>query len=161
MKTNGIERCGHYAVRGGNVCKYHGGAAPQVQRAISARRMADLYGPMLAGLTRLLESNDLDAIAKACALISRQYGEDMKSGRLSPDQNPGATSDPEWYRYLETDELRELLDVAESYKQLARGRMEAGYGEWKRHNVGVVAPPQRQLAVIDVQASSNGNGNGE
>src|SRR5687768_7248161 len=98
MKSTTGERCTHYAVRGGTVCKYHGGSAPQVQKAISARRMADLYGPMLGSLGRLLESNDLDAIAKACALISRHYLSDTEAGRLPADQKPGFDFD--WMAYL-------------------------------------------------------------
>ena len=47
-KTTG-ERCRQPAIRGGNVCRYHGGASPQVQR--SARgRLAELVMPAIETL---------------------------------------------------------------------------------------------------------------
>jgi hypothetical protein len=135
-KSDGSGRCSHYALRGSTVCKYHGGAAPQVQKAISARRMSDLYGPMLAGLGHLLQSGDLDAIAKACAILARQYGADTEAGRL--DAKSGAA---EWVPYLEADELSEIEDLLASYEQLARERMrDTG---WRRAAV---------IDVIDVPA---------
>ena len=48
-KKNG-EQCRNAPIRGGNVCKFHGCAAPQVQRAAKLRMMGHLYGPMLTHL---------------------------------------------------------------------------------------------------------------
>jgi hypothetical protein len=147
-KSTTGERCTHYALRGSTVCKYHGGAAPQVQRAISARRMKDLYDPMLAGLTHLLASGDLDAIAKACALISRHYLADIESGRL-PAESGSAELD--WIQFLEDDELQEITDLMASYEALARERMDSP-GEQR-------APLALSGDVIDVTPSgANGNG---
>lgn len=141
MKSDGSERCRHYALRGSNVCKYHGGAAPQVLRAAGERMMSDLYGPMLAGLRRLLDSGDLDAIAKACAILARQYGMDADKGRLPPEYQPGAP-DGSWLEFLEIEELRSLLEeskaVTARYEALARERMEAGVVSWAANDLPVI-----------------------
>jgi hypothetical protein len=119
--------------------------------------MADLYGPMLGSLGRLLESNDLDAIAKACAMISRHYLADTEAGRLSADQKPGGHLD--WLQYLDSDELEEMQSLLADFEQLARERQDAGCREW-RPGVGVALPPARRLPDIEVAPSGNGNGNG-
>ena len=49
-KTSG-KRCAQTAIPGGTVCRYHGGAAPQVQRA-AKERIAALVDPMLTLVER-------------------------------------------------------------------------------------------------------------
>ncbi|HVL69270.1 MAG TPA: hypothetical protein VM364_18580 [Vicinamibacterales bacterium] len=146
MKTNGTERCRHYALRGSKVCKYHGGAAPQVQRAAEARRMTDLYGPMLAGLRRLLDSGDLDAIAKACAILARQYGNDVEANRL-PEHS--RTNDHAWVEWLTDEELHAWMEMSNEFEAVARERMETGV---EVRNGQIVSGPR--LPVIDVQSSA-------
>lgn len=46
-------RCRQVPIRGGNVCRYHGGAAPQVQKA-ARERLAALVDPAISRLTQLL-----------------------------------------------------------------------------------------------------------
>jgi hypothetical protein len=43
--------CGNYAVLGAEVCRMHGGAAPQVRRAARAALNTDLAWRMLASLS--------------------------------------------------------------------------------------------------------------
>jgi len=54
-------RCRQPAIPGGTVCRYHGGAAPQVQRSAQAR-LAALVDPAIERLAQLLTS-DKDAAA--------------------------------------------------------------------------------------------------
>lgn len=155
-KSDGSGRCGHYALRGTNVCKFHGGAAPQVRRAIAARRMNDLYGPMFAKLAQCLESGDLDAILKACAIISRHHLADTEAGRLPPSQmtNAPALDVQRWSEFLTTDELMELDEVMKRYEALAKERMDAGI------EPRTLDREQRHLGlpgdVIDVTPSGGG-----
>ena len=55
------ERCKRAAKPGGNVCHTHGGAAPQVEAANHRRILAELIGPALARLTRLIEDDAVPA----------------------------------------------------------------------------------------------------
>lgn len=53
MLSDGSRRCMNYAIRGTTVCRYHGGAAPQVKR--SARELLDsLAEPAVAALAQVL-----------------------------------------------------------------------------------------------------------
>jgi hypothetical protein len=149
LKSDGSGRCKHYAIRGGKVCKYHGGAAPQVQRAAKDRVLSDLYGPMIAGLRRLLDSSDLDAIAKACAILARQYGNDIDAGRL-PGHMQNAAKHLEWIELLETDELIEIQSILASYEELARERQAARLNG-AAATVRRALPTAEQLTVIDVE----------
>lgn len=56
------EQCGRSAIAGGTVCRYHGGAAPQVQAAARIR-LTQLVDPALGRLARILiQGNDRDAM---------------------------------------------------------------------------------------------------
>lgn len=59
-KTSG-ERCKQPSIAGGHVCRYHGGAAPQVRHA-AAIRLASLVDPAVARLAKSLKSKS-EAIA--------------------------------------------------------------------------------------------------
>ena len=66
-KTSG-ERCKNPPIPGGNVCHWHGGAAPQV-RAASARRVFEaLVGPALAQYRRIIEDPDTPHNVRLAAL---------------------------------------------------------------------------------------------
>ena len=51
------KQCGHYAIAGGTVCRYHGGRAPQVMKA-AQRRLDELKQPAIAYLAYLLAQRD-------------------------------------------------------------------------------------------------------
>lgn len=53
-RTNG-EPCQNYALRGGFVCRFHGGGAPQVKAANARRLLEELVGPALTELRGLLD----------------------------------------------------------------------------------------------------------
>ena len=48
-------------IRGGGVCRVHGGSAPQVKQA-AAERIRELVDPAIDQLARLLEAADSDAV---------------------------------------------------------------------------------------------------
>jgi len=62
-RTNG-QPCGKVAIRGGNVCMNHGGAAPQV-RARAMERLERLVNPALDELEKLLVIADKDSVRLA------------------------------------------------------------------------------------------------
>ena len=47
-------RCGKPPIHGGTVCKFHGGAAPQVIKS-ARRRLNDLVDPAISALTDIIE----------------------------------------------------------------------------------------------------------
>ncbi len=51
MRTDGVTPCKGQAIKGGNVCRTHGGSAPQVRDA-AARRILALVDPALGVLAR-------------------------------------------------------------------------------------------------------------
>jgi hypothetical protein len=53
------EPCQHFPIRGGTVCRVHGGSAPQVQKA-ARQRILDLVDPALSTLEQLLDSRRED-----------------------------------------------------------------------------------------------------
>ncbi len=48
-------QCGKPAIKGGNVCRIHGGAAPQVKKAAARRVLEALVAPALIQLRRLVD----------------------------------------------------------------------------------------------------------
>ncbi len=56
------QRCRQPAIPGGNVCRYHGGAAPQVQQA-ARLRLAALVDPALDQLATLLKDGEHPSVA--------------------------------------------------------------------------------------------------
>jgi hypothetical protein len=54
-------RCYAYAIPGGKVCRYHGGAAPQVKLAAEDRLRA-LVHPAITGLQQLIAQADSDSV---------------------------------------------------------------------------------------------------
>ena len=56
-KSTGV-RCGNAPIPGGNVCRIHGGAAPQVRTASARRVLEALVGPALYHLRAVLEDTE-------------------------------------------------------------------------------------------------------
>ena len=71
--SNGSRQCRNAAIRGGVVCRYHGGAAPQVQ-ASARERLDALVDPAITGLQTALDSEDLGAVLKAARLVLDRAG---------------------------------------------------------------------------------------
>ena len=66
-KSSG-NQCGRDAIRGGNVCRYHGGAAPQVQMAAARRVLEALVAPALLQLRGILEDETTPAAVRLGAV---------------------------------------------------------------------------------------------
>src|SRR5262245_49174819 len=60
------ERCRKAPIAGSNVCRTHGGAAPQVQAKARARILA-LVDPALAELARIVNEGEADNVRLAAA----------------------------------------------------------------------------------------------
>lgn len=69
------KRCGKYAIPGGNVCRMHGGAAPQVQAKAMDRLMA-LQHPAINRLTKLIDQEAFPTVAYAASrdVLDRTMG---------------------------------------------------------------------------------------
>ena len=70
-KTTG-KRCQRGAIHGGNVCKKHGGAAPQVKRK-AAQRLRALVHPAIDRLEKMIadDENPTQALAAARDVLDR------------------------------------------------------------------------------------------
>ena len=73
MLSDGSRYCRNAPIRGGTVCRYHGGAAPQVQ-ASARERLEALVDPAITGLQTALDSEDLGAVLKAARLVLDRTG---------------------------------------------------------------------------------------
>ncbi len=71
--SDGSRQCRNAPIRGGTVCRYHGGAAPQVQ-ASARERLEALVDPAITGLQTALDSEDLGAVLKAARLVLDRAG---------------------------------------------------------------------------------------
>lgn len=60
------QQCGRSAIPGGTVCRYHGGAAPQVQEAAMAR-LRRLQHPAIDALEWLITQKDFPSAAYSAA----------------------------------------------------------------------------------------------
>ncbi len=58
------ERCKQPAIHGGTVCRFHGGAAPQVQQA-AKERLAALVDPAIGRLAELIAQKEFPSTAYA------------------------------------------------------------------------------------------------
>ncbi len=55
------KQCGHWAIPGGTVCRYHGGLAPQVE-AKAKERLSALFPRSVTVLSELLEKIDFPTV---------------------------------------------------------------------------------------------------
>ena len=60
-------RCGNPPIPGGKVCRFHGGAAPQVKAAGALRVMEALVGPILVEIARIIQDPDVADTVKFAA----------------------------------------------------------------------------------------------
>ena len=60
------KRCRNLAIAGGTVCRFHGGAAPQV-RAKAQERLAALVDPAIERLSKIVQDDEAKALALAAA----------------------------------------------------------------------------------------------
>jgi hypothetical protein len=67
------KRCGLPPVRGATVCRFHGGAAPQVQRS-ARQRLAELAEPAVEALRLALESDETGAVVRAALGVLDRCG---------------------------------------------------------------------------------------
>ena len=86
-KTSG-KRCAQPAIPGGRVCRYHGGAAPQVKQAAMARLLA-LQHPAIDRLTKLIDQDAFPTVAYAAArdVLDRTMGKPHESVTVSGDED--------------------------------------------------------------------------
>lgn len=78
-RTNG-ELCNNWAIHGANVCRNHGGSAPQVKDA-ARRRLLEAVDPLMAELIRIALHGDSEAVRTTAirdALDRAGYGAKQK-----------------------------------------------------------------------------------
>ena len=96
-------RCRQPAIPGGNVCRYHGGAAPQVQQA-ARLRLAALVDPALNQLAKLLQDGEHPSVA-----LSAVKDVLDRNGLKAPERIDATVEAqvirPENLKHMSTDEL--------------------------------------------------------
>ncbi len=116
------EQCRQPAIRGGTVCRYHGGAAPQVRRS-AKQRLAELAEPAVAALSVALESGDIHAVIKAAVAVLDRTGHHPRSSvHVELEEAPPRREPPAWMHWASCDELRQARAIAET----AEARRAAG-----------------------------------
>ncbi len=68
MSKQTKERCGNPPIKGGKVCRFHGGKAPQVEAAAARRVLNDLVGPALTEMAAILSDDKTPAAVKLGAI---------------------------------------------------------------------------------------------
>ena len=108
-RTNG-EPCHKWPIRGGRVCRNHGGAAKHVQDA-ARRRIAALVDPALGVLDHAMrrKKTDLGEAVRAARDILDRAG--FKPGEQLDILTRDALVDPEKVRGMTTEELETLLPL--------------------------------------------------
>jgi len=68
-------RCGQPAIRGGTVCRFHGGAAPQVKEA-AMERLRRLQAPAVDRIAKLIDQDQFPTVAYAASkdVLDRTLG---------------------------------------------------------------------------------------
>lgn len=74
------QQCRQYAIPGGTVCRFHGGAAPQV-KAAAEKRLEELRQPAIAYLAHLLEQKQFPSAGLGAAkdVLDRLDGKPRES----------------------------------------------------------------------------------
>ena len=71
-KCNGHNRqgkpCGNYPMRGGKVCKNHGGKAPQTMKASARRLLKEMVEPALFQLRTIIDHPDTPPAVRLAAI---------------------------------------------------------------------------------------------
>ncbi len=85
--------CGNWAIKGGTVCPYHGGSAPQVKQA-AARRLRAMLDPALAELEAVYMQNEhmpskLGAILAVANRVLGKVGDNKEKAQKGPVINIG------------------------------------------------------------------------
>jgi hypothetical protein len=74
------QQCGRTAIPGGTVCRYHGGAAPQVQEA-ALERLRKLQHPAIDRMEKLIAQDQFPTAAFAAArdVLDRTLGKAVET----------------------------------------------------------------------------------
>lgn len=76
-RSNGERPCGNYAINGSTVCRFHGGATPQVKKK-ARERLMDMIDPAVTHLQKIIEkdtTSDADRLRAIQMLLDRTgYG---------------------------------------------------------------------------------------
>jgi len=75
------ERCQQPSIHGGRVCRYHGGAAPQVKAAAAARWSTPLIPKAVRRIERLIDDDKCPTTALGASkfTIEQEYGRSAES----------------------------------------------------------------------------------
>ena len=82
--TRGGKQCGSKPIRGGTVCRMHGGGAPQV-RAKAMYRLMALQHPAIDRLTQLIRQEEFPTVAYAATrdVLDRTMGKPGESLKVT------------------------------------------------------------------------------
>ena len=119
MAKSTRRRCGRSAIKGGTVCRYHGGLAPQVQRS-ARQRLQELAEPAIEALRVALDSGDARAVIRAAIAVLDRTGYGPTKAVVveqAPRENKSA-----WMKWVTTEELRTIVKITDA----ATERMNAG-----------------------------------
>lgn len=138
------ERCRNPPIRGGTVCAYHGGKAPQTIAAAQAF-LASMREPALVRLNSILEERPpcpicgrSDAVAlQAIRMVLDRAG--LPASSITTLKHDRANAD--WAGWLTVDELRQLVAM----KEEAIRRMEAG----EPQSVSLPPPPAVEVVAVE------------
>ena len=77
------KRCAQPHIPGGTVCRYHGGAAPQVKKA-ALERLMELQHPAISRLSALIDQTDFPTVAYAASrdVLDRTMGKPRESVQM-------------------------------------------------------------------------------
>ena len=76
------KRCGSHAIKGGNVCRMHGGDAPQVKRK-AAERLAEARDEALALLVKQIKAGEVEPSVALQAVVKLTETTETLEGRVA------------------------------------------------------------------------------
>jgi hypothetical protein len=117
------EQCKRPPIPGGNVCRMHGGAAPQVQ-ASARDRLNALVEPAIEALGRAMRSRNVPAIVRAAQLVLDRCGFPPSRHHLVEADaiSPLVISTLDHVKWLTDDQLTTM----QTWMAEAKARAEAG-----------------------------------